>query len=91
MPIRGRMGMKSSPIPGEDKLLLWNQAAFERRKDSDQEKELLKEDLVVEMPVFAGAILLVMLDFFSDAFSPFPLGFLGLDLFLLEGKVLLRE
>ena len=48
------MGMESSPIPGEDKLLLWDQAAFERRKDSDQEKELLKEDLVVEMPVFAG-------------------------------------
>ena len=46
--------MESSPIPGEDKLLLWDQAAFERRKDSDQEKELLKEDLVVEMPVFAG-------------------------------------
>ena len=54
MPIRRRMGMESSPIPGEDKLLLWDQAAFERRKDSDQEKELLKEDLVVEMPVFAG-------------------------------------
>ena len=43
MPIRRRMGMESSPIPGEDKLLLWDQAAFERRKDSDQEKELLKE------------------------------------------------
>ena len=54
MPIRRHMGMESSPIPGEDKLLLWDQAAFERRKDSDQEKELLKEDLVVEMPVFAG-------------------------------------
>ena len=39
--------MESSPIPGEDKLLLWDQAAFERRKDSDQEKELLKEDLVL--------------------------------------------
>ena len=54
MPIGGGMGMESSPIPGEDKLLLWNQAAFERRKDSDQKKELLKENLVVEMSVFAG-------------------------------------
>ena len=95
MPIRRRMGMESSPIPGEDKLLLWDQAAFERRKDSDQEKELLKEDLVVEMPVFAGEK--TVCDPPGDAgslfrrFSPLHFGFFGLDLFLLEGKVLLRE
>ena len=54
MPIGGGMGMESSPIPGEDKFLLWDQAAFERRKDSNQKKELLKENLVVEMSIFAG-------------------------------------
>ena len=87
--------MESSPIPGEDKLLLWDQAAFERRKDSDQEKELLKENLVVEMPVFAGKKAVgdppCDVGFLFGRFFSFSFRLFGLDLFLLEGKVLLRE
>ena len=85
------MSMDSSAIPGDGKRSVRDKAAFHRRIDSNNEEEFLKEAFKVKMAI--SAIHQAFTDAFclrSGAFSPLPLGFFGLDLFLLEGKVILR-